>query len=614
MISEKDLRAFLSKWPDGWKHPDIWRAIGTNEIDPVELGRAYLQHLADPREPLSILLALIDEGAFSAAEALLDNELFLERVGAEFAIHESAIRLDLTRKSIMSEASTVASIEDLIRRGRLAGASVPRDHANFQEAERWAGRDTRKADDALGAVRRLVEEAEAKHVAKLRSSIDWRNKPDEWRAAMNRALDAHDMEVAHALISADPEGDSVGLSSLVPASLGTGPFGRKDPAEICRWSLDGRGGTPDFYSKWDPLRYPSFPREVVEALFIICKGKDVREDDVAALLAGIEKLLGMQTTASAQVSVEGEYYKGMLRGLTHEDCVAFRDGEIAVYMRRKPEADKSPLLPSSYVRPEIIFSLDGSHGAEHVVLTPWDLHRCFSKPADFKINLLRVLCSQLTADEFLPHARQIPDQLMQSAREPAPFLLHLSALRSCAARVLDLGGRRTANPRVLDRLAFYASGRAALLYALLHAVLKEAEDRGIPRNASIDVDCLDSAYCTPEFRSIIRRVLLDPVEREPILGVVLAALLVAAEPDPEGSKWGESACADDMRSWLLLEDVHISTEQFGAALERLHRLHLVDISADGRIGLSRAGGGYLLLSLIGTHDYFAKAKQSFAIT
>ena len=192
----------------------------------------------------------------------------------------------------------------------------------------------------------------------------------------------------------------------------------------------------------------------------------------------------------------------------------------------------------------------------------------------------------------------------------APFAL----LHAFAERVLDVSGYLSLDSSIVDRIAFYAAGRPALLHVFLRALFHHLSDTGLPRAAGIPPDALDRAYRRRDFQPAARAVLLHPLDRMPRTNLTLASAFVAV--DLAADELQNKVGVEDISAWLSAESIDIPDDVIVQELQVLEELELVSVDRNSReISLTRQGGGYAAMSLAGPAEtYFARAKERFVST
>lgn len=192
-------------------------------------------------------------------------------------------------------------------------------------------------------------------------------------------------------------------------------------------------------------------------------------------------------------------------------------------------------------------------------------------------------------------------------------LVAFSSIRAFAERLFDVYGHPVA-AAVLDRVAFYAAGRPALLYALVYALFLELGQRPIVNGAAISVDHVETAYGRSEFRDAARSILLTPLESDARANLVLATILIVMELEITSSPVA-SVALDRVIQWLEMEGIVISPREWLDAINYLRELELIDTDSAGlRVALSAIGGGFTLVSLLPENrfQYFSDVRGRMA--
>jgi len=192
-------------------------------------------------------------------------------------------------------------------------------------------------------------------------------------------------------------------------------------------------------------------------------------------------------------------------------------------------------------------------------------------------------------------------------------LVPFGRIRCFAEKVLYTNGYQLAHAFVLDRIAYFAAGRFGLLYAFLRSLFVEFQERALPRTAAIDFRTVEHSSRRREYRDVARRILLGPVEADPILYVTFAASLVAFGTSNDQSAPYESATIGDVADWLSSEDILVSSDELRSCVDRLATLGLLHWLEGSRVALM-PGGGDIVLSIVGDRQqYFAAAKANTSL-
>jgi hypothetical protein len=714
-MSGIDLLSLLQRWPGRWRHAELWRiACGAAPPDGEVIARSVLESISRPLDPLEVFRRLLDDGAFSAAEALLEYPPFADAVDDTLIALGS--ELDLDNRRFQVRGQFLSALDVLLMRNQRAGSPIAADDPRLAEALEWSSHDKKRADRLLMEIENAVRDAEIERVALLRTRLEERlaraggDVPASWRDAVERCLDQRQMDIAEALISG-PFGDAADADGALPLPLENARFANISAAQLCRWILGREAATSGFFPRWDVLSIDAANRSLIETIERLA-GAGTSVDDVARLAGELQTRLNV-VAARAAVERFGDVYRTALRGLEDEACPVFAEGAVPFFVAGEGAI---PDEATRGVPLAIVFHTGRELQAPvgYVRLTAWDIVRCLVRPDDFGFNLLRILASQVSRHRFIPQrdrspnnwmararsadarnvaerANRIPqlvsgaagvgktsllmsfldafdgkgwtcrfisdasqlrllgdpfnggaapgyalaidnghelteetlDRLLQHAaaagarlvvgglpklRRQAPrsladdayyrlSLASFSSLRRFAQRLFDLSGHRVSDV-VLDRVAFCAAGRPALLYALVYALFLELAQRPVLSGAPILVDHVETAYCRNEFRSAAKSILIAPLETEPLANLVLATVLVIMELEI-GRRGAPDVELERVLQWLETEDVRISAPELSDAVDYLRELELVHADSAKRcVTLSTTGGGYLVTSLL----------------
>lgn len=404
----QELASFLESWPDVWRHPDVWSAVVSTDIDPREVARAYLKHLVCPTEPLDVARTLVERGAFSAAQKLLDHDAFRDSAGDNVAEIER-IEERLRTQRLLVQGDLLARWDELVGRSARVGLAIAESDPRFEELRTWSTRDSRRARDLLVIFEREIAGAETQRASEMRAAL--REVMDAqaavsddvstWAEAVERALTARQFDIAETLLGTGPQGIVAGDEPPLPPRPRPWTFGA-DAGEVCGWALDGKGGPPEFYALWDAWHDDDIARRLVASMAKLCTGAPVAADEVTHLATSLDRLLGAPASGSSVLPVSGGY-RTLLHGLHYVACPAF-NGNSGVPFFVEPRGQR--IDPTSAPRRGAAVLLSGNPDAgrdhDYLVLTPRDILRCLQRPRDFRLNILRILCAQLAPAELLP--------------------------------------------------------------------------------------------------------------------------------------------------------------------------------------------------------------------
>jgi hypothetical protein len=716
-MSETGLLPLLKAWSGKWRHAELWRiASESAPPDARVIFQSLLESISRPLDPREVLRRLLDEGSFSAAEALLGHAPFVDAIG-DALIDAPGSDLSLDSRRFQARGEFLGALDVLLMRNARVGSPVAADDPRLEEALEWSSRDKRYADRLLDDLEKIVLHTELERVEILRTRLTDRldrsgnDAPQSWRDVAERCLDRRQLDIAEALILG-PYDHRVDAADIpLPRPLENARFANVPASLLCRWILGTEQGPSDFYARWDVLSIDASNRFLIETLERL-SSRHPSEDDVTHLVEELEIRLNVKE-APSPVERFDNTYRTILRGLEDEACPVFADGAVSLLVAGNGAiADNA----TRGIRLAIVVHTSDKLQAPagYPQLTSWDIVRCLVRPSDFRFNLLRILSSQLSRHRFIPKRDRSPHNWMESVRSvdartvavrsdsmpqlisgavgigktsllrsflatfrskgwtcrfisdasqlrplSDPFnagrtpgcalaidnghelpratlerllekaasatgarlavgglptlrgraphspedshyrlpLVSLSSLRAFAERLFDLSGHPVSDV-VLDRVAFYAAGRPALLYALVHALFLELGQRPVLSGVVISLDHVETAYGRSEFRNAAKSILLTPVEGEPLANLVLATVLVVM--DLGIGKSGDPCVElDRIKEWLEVETIAVSASELMEAIEYLRGLELVNTDGSNlRVALSMTGGGYILLSLL----------------
>jgi hypothetical protein len=607
MSDLKHLRDVLMEWPDVWREATLWRASLGEPVTAESVGYGYLRHLSYLADAEEVFSALLEAGRFAAAEAALDIRLFIDA-----AVDRDRLESDLQESRQAMQMEVLGEWDDLARQARLLG--LPLDEHDKRQIDAYCAalRDGPAALDLLQPLRQTMADAlEARTIAlRRRFERAWAATAGEpshelWRKRVELALTAKRIDVAEALLDAGPDVVLTSAFSSVAPPMPVASFvTRRDPVELCTWSIQGQGGPALFHSQLDPLRHGRQMLPLVNA-FLRLSSDAPTASDIASAAAELEKVVASAAVQTPPVVAPfGDGFRTSLRGLGDVACEAFSADAIDLYVEPKNCRLK---LPPNPPRPAILMAVDRATDARegYVVLKPGEVLACVGYGADVTFNLLRILCSQLPPARVLgdsPSNRWMDD----CAAEHVPFI----RLRGFAERVLRLHGFEPTEA-LLDRLAVQAFGRPALLHAIVRALLMELDVRQIPRIAVISADVLREAQMRQEYCAKARDELLGPIESVADARLVFAGVLIVFDVNAGGTEWDGVIRRSEVAEWLESEQVALTAERFDAAWRLLDGRGLLEGFNDGSgATLSRQYGGYMAMTLAGNHERYFHAAAS----
>jgi hypothetical protein len=520
MSFAEELLSVVKEWPAVWKSSTLWRMSTGDAVTPEDAAYAYLRYLASPSTGEEMFDALLDDGRFTAAESVLEHPFFREA-----AVDIRAAEDRLAERRMAMQFEVLAEWDDLTRRAGGVGAFLDDQvRWQFDDAYCLAMRDGHAALESLRPIRQLVEDAIDARLVILQARLDAAHAPsdegapeNEWRKRVARAIARKRVDIAEGLLAAGPNAVLSGDYAVAPPMPIASFTRRYDPDQICRWSLEGQGGVGNFHQRFDPMRHGEQMKPFVLALLRLCSPQP-EAGDVAVVIAELESLLNAAPAQMPHVVPFGEGYRTTLRGLGAVACDAFAANGIDVYV--EPKGQKLNLPPNP-ARPAILLPVDRAIEAAdgYVLLRPGHVLACVGYGSDLVYHLLRSICSQLSASRILdatPSDRWMAD----CDADDVPF----GRLRTFAAQLFELHGFDVSDD-VLDRVAFHAFGRPALLHALLRSLFLEIDARNLPRTARVVEEHVVAAHARREYLSAAREQFLSPIEASVDTRVVFATML-----------------------------------------------------------------------------------------
>lgn len=601
MIEHHHLREFLTVYDDAWRDTDLWKiARGGREIDPSAVTAAYVRHLARPSTPREVFQQLLEEGKFDHAADLLRHTSFEEALGNDKVVED--LRALLADAHFDARVEVQVLWDELLRRANAA--HVPLGGAAPEQAYLMASRDLPAALALFAPLARRIAAAEESRAIELRQMLAASTSENEaWRHSVEHALDRNAIDEAEALLEMGADRDAAIDDALPELPMGSPPLA--DAAELCRWSLSRTGGPARFYHIWDPLRDGDEAGPLIVALDQLATAVSPNADDVSAFLSELEALLGVRRDTRPLVRAVDGAFVATVQGLGDVASEVFRREGVEWWIPPKG----APIELPRRTDPAVLFTIDQGieTAGDYLLLTSADLFRCLSRPSDVRLNLLRTLSIQIP-EKLIFSSDHPPKSWPADETEATPF----ADLHRLAKRVLDLHGF-TANPGIVERIAFYAFGRPSLLHAILRALFVAMDVDGISREATVNAHLLSRAHHGESYRRKLRMSLLAPLEHNRDTHVVLAAALAVFATMTRSESSNPAIKESDVASWLTAESIDGATERIDAGLALLASRGIISRS-NGAFRFSTRGGGYMVATMIGDcNSYWTAAKQRAAI-
>lgn len=193
--------------------------------------------------------------------------------------------------------------------------------------------------------------------------------------------------------------------------------------------------------------------------------------------------------------------------------------------------------------------------------------------------------------------------------EALPF----ASIRTLIGRMLYVRGVRWRDNGVLDRFAYYTGGRPALAHLLIERLLAVRADGGLPAEAPLKRDLIEETVRDAGFEQGAYPWLLGPVERDPELRMIYAAVIATLHMD--GSLLKRTACPSysQVLEFLYDEGVAVIEHDMLRSVARLAKLELLEPAPGIDNPAMLAPGAIPLMSVrfVGEpFEYFMKAKRA----
>lgn len=154
--------------------------------------------------------------------------------------------------------------------------------------------------------------------------------------------------------------------------------------------------------------------------------------------------------------------------------------------------------------------------------------------------------------------------------------LSFSEIRSLIRWMIDLRGIRFSRHDGLDRMAFYSSGRPALVHLQMHTLLVSRQKRARPLNAPLDRDEIEAMVRDPRFHQIAKMWILGPIDDDASLRTVYSGLLLCLELEGSLSDRTRQSTFREIYQFLRGEDESVTQDEYLQALRRLVDLEILE--------------------------------------
>ena len=565
--------SLLRAWPVSWRHADTWRALHQLDTDDSFWPRAAARALVHGTKPAQTVERLIEDCDFECALALLDGS------GGQNTPELSEEREPLERRLRIAQAQEQERRQECVSLISLRAARVGLVMDEMLQLEVMTAGRTIEADGALRALEAPVARAEDCHVDRLRSQLPERaeasSETEAWRADVERALQARDLEVAEWLLDCGPSPHHEMPLRRAPAWPYSMPL--LDALDL----LTKRRARLPGMDRWRPSEDDNAAQEFLIALDRLAQRAPPPEYAVAFTRA-LARFVGAEVMSTQ-----------MLPG----GCLA---------RLRVPPLPLAPALAEAAIPGGLAFWVPVEKSASPPVASD-ELAAVYTSDETFERrpgrlrlsarDLLPLLCQREGRDGAFLCAlgRDVPLERALPIEEPdAGVTLTAAQVRAGVRQILIGLDVEVADIGVLDRLAYLSSGHPGLLRTLLRATLAAVGPQSGRPRARLRVADVEHAWATAAFRSAARALLFDAARLGRNERAVLAALVLVGSPTKMHRRTDRADLVSAME--LLAEDDDFPSGcDLNALLERLRDLGLIDLGPDGSVSSARGGIGRLVL-------------------
>jgi AAA domain-containing protein len=415
------LLDLLSDWPEGQCLPELWRALEAGDESVNSVAADWLEQLAIPRSLGSCMEALVDRGAFAAAELLLS---VAELGNAEF--NEWQNRLESARSEAREHMED--ELARLLTRSSRARCPTPDFQARAEEIAILSAQDRKTAENRRQGFEDEIEQCESLYRRELLAELERRFESLQsdprvlaWKARVERGILAGHFDLATESLNAGP-GENLDEALLpLPPPPKLWPFSNESTPVVCSWLREGGEAPPDFFSTWAPERGDDVAEDLIEKLgSLVSPG--ATEMHALQFLQSFEHYLGIRPEPGRPIRPTASGFVSVMRGLYHPAMPAFNplrfpEGVPIMLVIREsgapPEITPGALLVFSEPQLEVPLGI-----AE---IKPQELFRLLPEREHRKRQMLRFIGSQIKLDDALcpsalqPHSELFFDRETQTA-------------------------------------------------------------------------------------------------------------------------------------------------------------------------------------------------------
>jgi hypothetical protein len=533
----------VSKLKEPWLFPDLWIALCSGRpLTSAAVSNYIVKTFACPLGPKEVWKDLLNRGQFLAAQKLLDEDLFIEKVGSDVAV----LLRDL----------------DSAKQKRL-GEHLIRCRALKQRLHREESLD-------------LVAEAELKALVSLEDA--------EFLLSEVEAL---------LPVSGDscPEPNRATKKLM---SLDDWPYTHIDSIEVCRWFLQERGlltCPKDFEENWclspDDFTGNALARVIYDLLespqSTSCK-------IVSRFVRALTAFLGVKVNGEIPVEEQHGFYLSSLKGCGSPwlpSLVSKNGPDIPIAI---PDPNKK--TEQDYLAGPIIlfnpwqFKLDLPCSGV-LLVTPEMIFPLMKNAETRAAGFIRSIGLLIPTGEVLPpeppNARRIGKL---STANDSLALKYLTASEHCNKSIklvsyddsrdlietlLHFVGVYEEDPRDLDLMVLYGGGRYDLIYELLRHVLKRIGSSGGRRRGRLNQHIISEVFNDDVFQKRIEGAIFEPLNKRPLERLILG--LIYEKSITASSKY---LLEKDIQNLKGFVNIKLSNKDINNAIKFLYNSALVE--------------------------------------
>ncbi|MCP3960790.1 MAG: hypothetical protein GY719_23340 [bacterium] len=628
---------FLRGWCESWRYPSIWiarcreRKQGSTSLTSEGARRSLIEHHAMPASAEQVFAEILERGEFDATSELLQHEPFQSALSPESSL--GALEEDLqTRRQETAESLEASWQLAWGRAKRLRLSTTARELGLVSEqVPEWSELEALNSSSAgaarqelmdfrekLAHLERQLTEALGERIREARETADG-SFPEERLAAAERSLEQGNDEVAEYLLYPPAVIELTEVPDIERAPSWF--WGMSDShAAIAQQLLGGTTASPGAVDHWAPPSGDRWGPLLLRRLQLLLEVQ--AEDASSAFAVFCQALTGFlfgEAVEAPEVELRDGFFSSRLEAASSPwlPALAARHGRDLPIAMPDPAAG-TPSNLDDLRNLVLVFdpreSVSLPRGA--LPVTPDLLFRLMPRPGKRAIFFYSEIGYRIPFDQALPRklpvASAIGRSVPESDRLAERYLVRggpreitfTTAIRLVSTFLKILGLER----EQLERMIFYANGRADFLREILRGILSRMPHRS-RFGCRLTERLIEETWADPQLQQRLVELVLSPLERLLVPRLVLGSLLFdystsSREPGPFSADiqstldaigiWTEElqdpqcikeALTDLERLGILQQ---VSDEMFRFAARGLERLILRTLSPDLEAYIGRA--------------------------